>query len=66
MNVSTVVSPQRHENAMVVDNSSTSQISYNARTDKVQIKTRIRIEGRLKLIGLACQVRARTLHPGIR
>lgn len=63
MNVAIVVSPQRHENAMVADNNSTGQVSYNDRTDKVQIKTRLRIGGRLKLVGLECQVRARTLQP---
>jgi hypothetical protein len=59
MNVAIVVSSQRHENAMLVDNNSTSQITYNAYTDKVQVKTRMRIGGRLKLIGLECQVRAK-------
>jgi hypothetical protein len=63
MNVAIVVSSQRHENAMTAENNSTSQISYNARTDKVQVKTRMRIDGRLKLIGLECQARVRTLHP---
>jgi hypothetical protein len=63
MNLAIVISSQRHENAMLVDNNSTSQVSYNSHTDKIQVKSRIRIDGRLKLIGLECQARVKTLHP---
>lgn len=63
MSVSIVVSPRRHENALTVDNNSTSQISYNGHADKIQVTTRARIGGRLKVIGLECQVRTGTPPP---
>jgi len=63
MNVAIVVARHRYTDAMTVMHNSTSQVSYNADTDKVQVKTKVRINQRVMIVGLECQARVRTLHP---
>jgi hypothetical protein len=65
MNVAIVVSPQKYKDAMTVMHNSTSQISYNGDTDKVQVKTKLRINRRVMIVGVECQARVKTLHPAL-
>jgi hypothetical protein len=57
MNVSLVISSEKPQDARTAENSVTSQISYTSDTDKIQLKTKTKIDGRMKVIGIECQAR---------
>jgi hypothetical protein len=55
MVVGIIVSPTRHDNALLAENSAQSQVRYTSANDKIQVKTRIRVDDRLLVAGLECQ-----------
>jgi hypothetical protein len=65
MTLAIVVSSQVHENAMQVDNNAVTVTSYTWNSDKIQVKTHVRRDGRLAVVGLECKCRIGTLHPEI-
>jgi len=62
MSLGIVISPTKYDNAMGVENSAVAQLSYTADTDKVQVKTKKRINDKVFIVGLECQARVGTFH----
>jgi len=62
MSMGVIVSPKKYDNAITAENSAVAQISYTAATDKVQVKTKTRVNGTAYVVGLECQARVGTFH----